>query len=39
MTKKIVAEFLGTLLLVTVVVGSGIMGQNLSTDFGQALLI
>ena len=39
MIKKIVAEFLGTLLLVTVVVGSGIMGQNLSTDFGQALLI
>lgn len=39
MTKKIIAEFLGTLLLVTVVVGSGIMGQNLSSDFGQALLI
>ncbi|WP_138315866.1 aquaporin [Rhodoluna limnophila] len=39
MTKKLVAEFLGTLLLVAVVVGSGIMGQNLSTDFGQALII
>lgn len=33
------AEFVGTALLVTVVVGSGIMGTNLSTDDGIALLI
>jgi glycerol uptake facilitator-like aquaporin len=33
------AEFFGTLLLVCVVVGSGIMGTNLSADTGIALLI
>ena len=36
---KAVAEFSGTALLVTVVVGSGIMGTNLSHDAGVALLI
>jgi glycerol uptake facilitator-like aquaporin len=36
---KAVAEFSGTALLVTVVVGSGIMGTNLSQDAGTALLI
>ena len=36
---KTVAEFSGTALLVTVVVGSGIMGTNLSQDAGVALLI
>ena len=36
---KSVAEFSGTALLVCVVVGSGIMGTNLSTDAGIALLI
>jgi glycerol uptake facilitator-like aquaporin len=36
---KAVAEFSGTALLVTVVVGSGIMGTNLSQDAGVALLI
>ena len=34
----VVAEFLGTLLLVTVVVGSGIMAQRLSTDGAVVLL-
>lgn len=36
---KSVAEFFGTALLVCVVVGSGIMGVNLSQDAGVALLI
>lgn len=36
---KAVAELSGTALLVTVVVGSGIMGTNLSQDAGVALLI
>jgi glycerol uptake facilitator-like aquaporin len=36
---KSVAEFSGTALLVCVVVGSGIMGTNLSNDAGIALLI
>lgn len=36
---KAVAEFIGTALLVCVVVGSGIMGTNLSEDTGIALLI
>jgi len=36
---KSVAEFFGTALLVCVVVGSGIMGANLSTDSGVALII
>jgi glycerol uptake facilitator-like aquaporin len=33
------AEFAGTAVLVCVVVGSGIMGTNLSDDFGVALII
>ena len=36
---KTVAEFFGTATLVCVVVGSGIMGTNLSHDLGIALLI
>ena len=36
---KAIAEFIGTALLVCVVVGSGIMGANLSDDTGVALLI
>jgi glycerol uptake facilitator-like aquaporin len=36
---KAIAEFIGTALLVCVVVGSGIMGTNLSEDTGIALLI
>ncbi len=36
---KAAAEFVGTALLVCVVVGSGIMGANLSSDAGVALLI
>jgi glycerol uptake facilitator-like aquaporin len=36
---KAVAEFSGSTLLVTVVVGSGIMGTNLSQDAGVALVI
>lgn len=36
---KAVAEFSGTALLVSVVVGSGIMGTNLSDDLGVALII
>jgi glycerol uptake facilitator-like aquaporin len=37
--KKAVAEFAGTAILVCVVVGSGIMGTNLSDDRGVALII
>ena len=37
--RKSIAEFTGTALLVCVVVGSGIMGNNLTTDPGIALLI
>jgi glycerol uptake facilitator-like aquaporin len=36
---KAIAELIGTALLVCVVVGSGIMGTNLSDDTGVALLI
>jgi glycerol uptake facilitator-like aquaporin len=36
---KAAAEFVGTALLVCVVVGSGIMGANLSSDVGVALII
>ncbi len=39
MRRKLAAEFFGTLTLVTVVVGSGIMGTNLSPDAGIALII
>ncbi len=38
-TRKLWAEFSGTALLVCVVVGSGIMGSQLSEDAGVALLI
>lgn len=37
--RESIAEFIGTALLATVVVGSGIMGENLSNDFGIQLLI
>ena len=37
--KKIFSEFLGTALLVAIVIGSGIMATNLSQDIGFALLI
>jgi glycerol uptake facilitator-like aquaporin len=36
---KVVAEFAGTALLVCIVVGSGIMGTNLSDDMAAALLV
>ncbi len=36
--RRATAEFLGTGLLVTIVVGSGIAAQNLSTDTGLQLL-
>merc|ERR1712023_421987 len=36
--RQCVAEFVGTSMLVCVIVGSGIMGDNLSTDDGVALL-
>jgi glycerol uptake facilitator-like aquaporin len=36
---KVAAEFVGTALLVCVVVGSGIMGANLSSDLGVVLII
>lgn len=35
--RKLSAEFLGTAMLVLIVVGSGIMAQNLSTDVGLQL--
>ena len=38
-TKSITAEFFGTALLVCAVVGSGIMGTNLSDDLGVVLII
>jgi glycerol uptake facilitator-like aquaporin len=37
--RKVLSEFVGTTLLATVVVGSGIMGENLSSDTGIQLLI
>jgi glycerol uptake facilitator-like aquaporin len=37
--KKLFSEFLGTTLLVAIVVGSGIMATNLSQDVGVQLLI
>lgn len=37
--RSTMAEFIGTALLVCVVVGSGIMGTSLSADLGVALLI
>jgi glycerol uptake facilitator-like aquaporin len=36
---KVVAEFAGTAMLVCIVVGSGIMGANLSNDMAVALLV
>jgi glycerol uptake facilitator-like aquaporin len=39
LTRKLLAEFGGTAALVCIVVGSGIMGTNLSNDAGVALLI
>jgi glycerol uptake facilitator-like aquaporin len=39
LTRKLIAEFGGTAALVCIVVGSGIMGTNLSNDDGVALLI
>jgi glycerol uptake facilitator-like aquaporin len=39
MIKKLAGEFLGTALLVSIVVGSGIMATNLSQDVGVQLLI
>ena len=39
LTRKLVAEFGGTAALVCIVVGSGIMGTNLSNDDGISLLI
>ena len=37
--NRLFAEFLGTCLLVAIVVGSGIMATNLSQDIGVQLLI
>lgn len=37
--RKVLSEFIGTALLATVVVGSGIMGESLSSDTGIQLLI
>ena len=39
MIKKLAGEYLGTTLLVSIVVGSGIMATNLSEDIGVQLLI
>jgi len=39
MIKKLAGEYLGTTLLVSIVVGSGIMATNLSDDVGVQLLI
>jgi len=39
MIKKLAGEYLGTALLVSIVVGSGIMATNLSHDVGVQLLI
>ena len=38
MTRKLTSEFIGTFFLLLIVVGSGIMGQNLSQDIGVTLL-
>ena len=38
MTRRVLAEFLGTVLLVMAVVGSGIMAQNMTKDIGLQLL-
>ena len=36
--QKILSEFLGTFLLVLTIVGSGIMGENLSDNLALTLL-
>ena len=38
LSRRLASEFLGTALLLMGVVGSGIMGDNLSPDDGVALL-
>lgn len=38
MNRRVLAEFLGTALLVMAVVGSGIMAQNMTKDIGLQLL-
>jgi glycerol uptake facilitator-like aquaporin len=37
--RKLLAEFLGTALLVAIVVGSGIMATDLTQDVGLQLLV
>ncbi|MEY2672698.1 MAG: hypothetical protein RLZZ508_575, partial [Actinomycetota bacterium] len=37
--RKVAAEFFGTLLLLTSIIGSGIMATNLTSDVGVQLLI
>ena len=39
MTRKLLSEFIGTLVLVMTVVGSGAMAENLSQDVGVQLVI
>lgn len=39
MARRLAAEFLGTCLLVTIVVGSGVMGTNLTDNLALVLLI
>ena len=38
-TRRVLAEYLGTMILVTAVVGSGIMATNLTDDVGVQLLM
>lgn len=39
MSRRLAAEFIGTMLLLTAIVGSGIMGESLSDNLGVTLLI
>ena len=39
MSRKVSAEFAGTLMLAMVVVGSGIMGARLTSDVAVALIV
>jgi len=39
MVRKLVAEFIGTAVLLSAIVGSGIMAENLTSDVGIQLLI
>lgn len=39
MPRRLFAEFLGTALLLTAIVGSGIMGQSLTNDLGVTIVI